>query len=128
MGGGVSSERAKRRLARTERAKHDSRPRLTPCVVSPCIRLSMLSDSVRFVGPSINCEGASGAEPGRRAWTPHVQSYAVATDAAGLEILRRDSAAFHCHGGRLDAIREAEVGASSAMMAGGHNLASFQLK
>lgn len=104
----------------------------------------MLSDSVKFVGPSINCEGAGDADPfrglgpppaagkdadaGARGWVPHVQSFAVATDAAGLELLRARSRVFACHAGRLDAIRSAEVGASAAMLAGGYGIDSFQLK
>jgi hypothetical protein len=100
-----------------------------------------LKDGVKFVGPSINCEGAGeeqplgpafaaagGPAPEPQVWTPHVQSYAVATDMDGLARLRRHSAVFRCHRGRLDAIRAAEVGASAAMLAAGHRISSFQLK
>ncbi len=97
----------------------------------------LLTDKTKLVGPSINCEGAGdptnddgdpSASPSRPPWTPHVQSYAVATDAAGLERLVGHSAVFACHQGRLDAIRAAEVGASAAMLAGGLGLDAFQLK
>jgi hypothetical protein len=50
---------------------------------------SQLSDQVKLVGPVISCEGtpyrgdASG--PWRR--NAHVQSYALATDAEGLQVL-----------------------------------------
>lgn len=56
------------------------------------------------------------------------RSYALATDAEGLQLLMARSAAFACHAGRLDAIRSAEVGASAAMLAAGHGLDSLQLK
>ena len=124
----------------------------------------MISDRVKLVGPSVNCENAGEADPfeglwpaggdgndhhsggdgaslsasgaGQRGsgppaggvWTPHVQSYAVATDAAGLRRLLKASGAFRCHAGRLEAIRAAEVGASAALLAEGFNLGAFQLK
>lgn len=99
--------------------------------------VSQLTGGVKIAGPSINCEGAGeerplgafgGPGPEPHAWTPHVQSYALATDAAGLALLRSQSGAFACHRGRLDAIRTAEVGASAAALAAGHNIGSFQLK
>jgi len=98
----------------------------------------MLTAKTKLVGPSLNCEGAGDPDPfadydlpaatEQAPWVPHVQSYAVATDADGLAQLMRHSAVFRCHEGRLDAIRAAEVGASAAMLAAGFDLDAFQLK
>lgn len=41
-----------------------------------------LTDKVKLVGSSISCGGAYTYPP-----TPHVQTYAVATDRQGLEVL-----------------------------------------
>lgn len=71
---------------------------------------------------------AGAARRSARPWVPHVQSYAVATDGAGLARLAKHSRVFECHRGRLDAIRAAEVGASAAVLAAGYNIESFQLK
>lgn len=44
--------------------------------------LNKITDKVKLVGSTINCGGAYGHPP-----VPHVQTYVVATDSKGLEIL-----------------------------------------
>lgn len=45
-----------------------------------------LSDTVKLVGPTVNCEGAANATEGELP-SPHVQSFAVATDQTGTPCL-----------------------------------------
>lgn len=61
--------------------------------------LSRLSPSVKLVGPTISCEGSplDGDQAGVWRTNPHVQSYVVATDAAGLQLLVADGRVFKCH-------------------------------
>ena len=41
-----------------------------------------LNDDVKLVGPTINCGGGYGHPP-----VAHIQTYAVATDLKGLQVL-----------------------------------------
>ena len=62
---------------------------------------SRLTGRVKLVGPTISCEGSpfqgNVSAPWRR--TPHVQSYALATDREGLELLAAEGV-LGCHSDR----------------------------
>jgi hypothetical protein len=78
---------------------------------------SKLQKDVKLVGSTISCEAGH----------PHVQSYAVATDQAGLALLR-NSSVFSCHGTRDDAIRNAELASSIAIINAGFNIDCLMLQ
>lgn len=75
-----------------------------------------LSEEIKLVGSTINCGGAHGRPP-----YPHVQSYAVATDQAGLNILMR-SGVFSCWKEMSDVVIRSEIGASRAIIKAGYNI------
>jgi len=101
--------------------------------------------NVRLAGPVISCEGTplvsgggggggKGAGSGGKqkpAWlhSPHVQSWAVATDALGLATWEGAAAAgdnpLACHPDRWAAVEKGEVGASRVLLAAGYGLASL---
>ena len=83
---------------------------------------------VRLAGPAISCEGAPQAGPGTQGWlfSPHVQSWAVATDRIGLAIWEEaggNAGPLACHADRAAAIAHGEVGGSAAILAAGKGLA-----
>lgn len=61
--------------------------------------LSRLSSTVKLVGPTISCEGTPLDGDMKGVWrrNPHVQSYVVATDRVGLQLLINDHRVFQCH-------------------------------
>ncbi|KAL4439936.1 hypothetical protein ABPG75_002937 [Micractinium tetrahymenae] len=79
--------------------------------------LSKLSGSVKLVGPTISCGGV-WPSPGQ----PHVQSYALATDCAGLAVLRSAGTVFACYEDMADVIRESELGSSRAILQAGYGI------
>lgn len=85
--------------------------------------LSKLTDSIKLVGPTINCGRAYDLPP-----TVHVQSYVSATDAAGLEVLLATGTVFKCWGHIHDTIISSEIGASSAILAAGYGIDSLMLR
>jgi hypothetical protein len=85
---------------------------------------------VRAAGPVISCEGTPlGGDPVGQGWThsPHVQSWALATDAVGLAAWRAagDANPLRCHADRWGAVEGGEVGASAVLLAAGHGLGSL---
>ncbi|KAF8068311.1 UVR8 [Scenedesmus sp. PABB004] len=91
---------------------------------------SRLSGSVKLVGSTISCEGSPlhGQQRGRWRRNPHVQSYAVATDRAGLDLLIADRRVFACHRDRWDTIFYSELGSSKAVLDAGFNLGCLMLR
>eukprot|EP00201_Polytomella_parva_P021493 CAMPEP_0175041996 /NCGR_PEP_ID=MMETSP0052_2-20121109/2277_1 /TAXON_ID=51329 ORGANISM="Polytomella parva, Strain SAG 63-3" /NCGR_SAMPLE_ID=MMETSP0052_2 /ASSEMBLY_ACC=CAM_ASM_000194 /LENGTH=447 /DNA_ID=CAMNT_0016304677 /DNA_START=295 /DNA_END=1638 /DNA_ORIENTATION=- len=92
--------------------------------------IQMLDSNVKLVGPAINCEGTSLIRESSAPWraNPHVQSYAIATDQEGLDILLDAKHVFHCHTTRLGTIFYSELGASQAILNAGYNIGSFMAK
>eukprot|EP00892_Ulva_mutabilis_P003130 jgi/Ulvmu1/12818/UM097_0047.1 len=86
---------------------------------------SKLVGDVKMVGPTINCEGTATLESGERRSNPHVQSFAVATDAIGMELLVRDGKVFGCYDAFQETIYHSELGASAVILEAGYNLDSF---
>eukprot|EP00878_Enallax_costatus_P024831 GHUV01026523.1.p1 GENE.GHUV01026523.1~~GHUV01026523.1.p1 ORF type:complete len:299 (+),score=79.13 GHUV01026523.1:220-1116(+) len=91
---------------------------------------SRLRGSVKLVGSTISCEGSPlhGNHRGKWRHNPHVQSYAVATDLAGLQLLLADSKVFACHKDRWDTIFYSELGSSKAILDAGYNIACLMLR
>lgn len=83
---------------------------------------SRLSETVKLVGPTINCGGAYDHPP-----VAHVQSYAAATDQAGLGVMRA-AGVFGCYDSIRDVVLRGELGASEALMAAGYAIDSLQLR
>jgi hypothetical protein len=77
---------------------------------------SMLSARVKLAGSTINCENG-----------PHVQSYAVATDVIGLEVMR-DAGVFVCRKTLADVIQRSELEASKAILAAGYSIDSLMAR
>lgn len=75
------------------------------------------------MGATISCGGL-----GRSAGAPHVQSYILATDRVGMEVLRSTGTVFQCHKDLQDTILHGEIGASRAIMAAGYNIDSLMLR
>lgn len=75
-----------------------------------------LSPSVKLVGTSINCGP-----------TPHVQSFLLAMDGIGLEILTR-AGVFICYATQAETVQKAEIKASSAILDAGYNIDCLLLR
>jgi len=77
-----------------------------------------LTDEVKLVGPSINCEQK-----------PHVQSYLLATDQVGLKILTdKQNGVLSCKTDYTDAVVNGEIGASQILLSANYQIASLQIK
>ena len=86
-----------------------------------------LNDEVKLVGSTISCEGAPLDGNVENHWrqNPHVQSYVLATDQIGLEVLQRDGQVFACYENLHDTIYYAELGSSLAVLKAGYNIDSL---
>ncbi|PNW75479.1 hypothetical protein CHLRE_12g528300v5 [Chlamydomonas reinhardtii] len=91
---------------------------------------SRLVGDVKLVGPTISCEGSplNGDFRGKWRHNPHVQSYVVATDQVGLQVLLDDGRVFHCHNTRWNTIYYSELGSSTAVLHAGYNLDCLMTK
>ncbi|CAL8465845.1 g5381 [Coccomyxa elongata] len=92
--------------------------------------ISKLNAKVKLVGSTISCEPAyNGGDPGGPVrHNAHVQSYVMATDQAGLQILLNNGRIFECHRTIADAVYNAEVGASLAVFRAGHSIDCLMLR
>jgi hypothetical protein len=88
--------------------------------------LNKLSDTVKLVGPTINCEG-SESEGGKWKQNPHVQSFVVATDQVGMELLLKDHNIFKCFKTIKETIYLAELGSSKVILDAGYNIDSLMV-
>ncbi|KXZ52810.1 hypothetical protein GPECTOR_8g196 [Gonium pectorale] len=91
---------------------------------------SRLVGDVKLVGPTVSCEGSplNGDFRGKWRYNPHVQSYVVATDQVGLQVLLDDGRVFHCHNSRWNTIYYSELGSSTAILKAGYNLNCLMTK
>ena len=87
---------------------------------------SKLVGDVKLVGPTISCGGT--IRNGELKQNPHVQSYAMATDAVGLEVLMNDGGVFACYEDFANTIWYSELGSAAVMLEAGYNLDSFQVR
>ena len=88
---------------------------------------SKLVGDVKLVGPTINCEGTAEFATGERRQNPHVQSFAVATDAEGMQLLIDSGHVFKCYDHFEDTIYYSELGSSAVILNAGYNLDSFMV-
>eukprot|EP00884_Botryococcus_braunii_P023615 jgi/Botrbrau1/9938/Bobra.0012s0035.1 len=88
---------------------------------------SRLVGDVHMAGPVVSCEGSPwrGNASGEWRRNPHIQSYSIAMDEVGLEVLRRDGNVTACHSDRWDAIWHYELGAALAILSAGYNIQSL---
>jgi hypothetical protein len=84
--------------------------------------LSRIDQKTKLVGPTINCGGAHGEPP-----RPHIQSYVVATDRIGLDILFK-AGVFDCHADFKDAVLKGEIAASTAILNAGYGIDCLMLR
>ncbi|DBA99576.1 TPA: hypothetical protein ACH3X3_012154 [Trebouxia sp. C0006] len=89
-----------------------------------------LNDEVKLVGSTISCEGAPWGGDAESPWrqNPHVQSYVLATDQVGLQILQQDGQVFACFDNLHDTIYFAELGSSLAVLKAGYNIDSLMMR
>ena len=82
------------------------------------------------MGPTINCEGSPQGGHPANAWrkNPHVQSYVVATDRIGMQILLDDQNVFKCYSNMWDTIYHSELGSSAAILDAGYNIDSLMVR
>ena len=83
-----------------------------------------------MVGSVVSCEGTPfrGNETLEKRQSPHVQSYVLATDSLGLDLLVKDGSVLSCHQDRWDAIWYGEVGSGMVILDAGYNLDSLMIR
>lgn len=91
---------------------------------------SQLDADVKLVGPNINCGGMPLPRPGSDMFfsNPHVQSFAVATDAVGLDIIRQNSSVLACYSRVQETVVYSELGLSASVLEAGYNLGCFMVR
>lgn len=94
------------------------------------VLFSKITDEVKLVGPTINCEGSPQGGNPANVWrkNPHVQSYVVATDRTGMQILLDDQNVFKCYNNMWDTIYHSELGSSAAILDAGYNIDSLMVR
>ena len=94
------------------------------------ILFSKLTDTVKLVGPTINCEGSPEKGDVNGVWrkNPHVQSYLVATDQVGVNLLLEDQRVFQCYEDMWDTIYHSELGSSKVILDAGYNIDSLMVR
>ena len=81
---------------------------------------------VKLVGPTISCGGTT--RNGELRHNPHVQSYAMATDSIGMELLMRDGHVLVCYTDLEDSVWHSDVGSAAALLEANYNLDSFMVR
>jgi hypothetical protein len=84
---------------------------------------SKIDHRIKLVGSTLSC-GASGEHPP----TLHVQSYAVATDAVGLDLLRKNATVLACYRTMQDVVFYAERGITETILNAGYGLDSLMMR
>ena len=94
------------------------------------VLFSKITEEVKLVGPTINCEGSPQGGNPANTWrkNPHVQSYVVATDRIGMQILLDDQNVFKCYNNMWDTIYHSELGSSAAIIEAGYNIDSLMVR
>lgn len=89
--------------------------------------ISKLNSEVKLVGPTINCQGTR--LEGTNEWreNPHVQSYVMATDAVGMDLML-NAKVFSCYNKISDTIFHSELGSSKAILDAGYNIAALMTR
>ncbi|KAK9835058.1 hypothetical protein WJX81_007588 [Elliptochloris bilobata] len=89
-----------------------------------------INNDVKLVGATISCEPAwlGGNTANEKRQVPHVQSYVIATDQVGLEVLMHDGRVFQCYEDMADTIFHSELGGSSAILAANFTIDSLMLR
>lgn len=82
-----------------------------------------VDDHVKLVGSTVSC-GGSGPHPP----TPHIQSYAVATDAIGLNLLRRNTTVLACYDTMQDVVFYGERGITETILNAGFGIDSLMAR
>ena len=85
--------------------------------------LSKLTEKVKLVGSTISCGGSHGSPP-----APHIQSYLVATDSIGLQVLLGKGTVFRCYESMADVVIQSEIGMSTAILQAGYGIDSLMLR
>lgn len=83
----------------------------------------MIDDHVKLVGSTVSC-GGSGPHPP----TLHVQSYAVATDVIGLDLIRKNGTVLACYDTMQDVVFYGERGITETILNAGYGLDSLMAR
>lgn len=92
----------------------------------PLLFTTKLSRTTKLSGTVLNCGGIVDERLGTRV-NPHLQSYLLATDRIGLQILKNANV-FHCYRRYTEVIYFGEVGASLAILEAGYNIHSSMIR
>lgn len=92
----------------------------------PAVFTSKLTDETKLSGTALSCGGIVDEFLGQRI-NPHLQSYLLATDATGLQILK-NARVFDCYKRYTEVIFHGELGASLAILNAGFNIHSAMLR
>eukprot|EP00245_Coleochaete_scutata_P007057 TRINITY_DN2205_c0_g1_i1.p1 TRINITY_DN2205_c0_g1~~TRINITY_DN2205_c0_g1_i1.p1 ORF type:complete len:467 (-),score=63.51 TRINITY_DN2205_c0_g1_i1:385-1785(-) len=76
---------------------------------------SRLDKDVKMVGATVTCQ-----------YTPHIQSYVVATDQVGLGVLLSNETIFGCHETLLQTVFSSELGSSTEILNAGYNIDTLE--
>ena len=90
------------------------------------VMLSLMSPVVKLAGPTISCE-SSGQSIGRFTQNPHVQSYAMVTDHAGLSTMF-SAGVFTCRNDRWRTIFYGELLSSRSILDAGYTINSLMMR
>lgn len=82
-----------------------------------------LNDRTKLVGSTISC-GMAGDHPP----SLHIQTYAVATDSLGLDLLRRNATIFACYDTMDDVVFFSERGISETILNAGYSIDSLMAR
>jgi len=88
----------------------------------------LLDDEIKLVGPSINCMCVKHEVTQERRCTAHIQSYTLATDRVGLQILKDAKVFGPMYKTKNEVIHACELGASEAILKAGYNLQALMTK
>ena len=89
--------------------------------------IAKLNQEVKLVGATISCEAATNDGSRELRVNPHVQSYVMATDRAGLDVLL-DAGVFAKYDKLSDTVFHSELGSSKAILDAGYQLDSFMTR
>jgi translation initiation factor eIF-2B subunit epsilon len=91
--------------------------------------LGKLSDTVKLVGPTINCQGAPFQGDPEQHWrnNPHIPSQLIATDQVGMALLLQDRNLFRCYNKLPDIIYYTEKGLTKTMLDAGYDIDSLMV-
>jgi hypothetical protein len=87
-----------------------------------------INNSTKLVGPTISCEGIQPVGFPKERKNPHVQSFVVATDQVGLQLLMADGDVFKCYDHIHLTMFHSELGASKVILDAGYTIDCLMMR